>query len=107
MCSIKNYLLRMKVRIIAAGLLIVIASGSVTDRDLYEILDVKKSATNKEIKKAYKKLAGKYHPDKNKDPDAAQMFQEVAYAKEILMDEQKRSLYNKCGHECLKGNYTF
>ena len=74
---------------------------SVTDRDLYEILGITPSATQSDIKSSYKKLARKYHPDVNPGQDAQEMFQEIAYAKEILTDEHKRNIYDQYGHDGL------
>ena len=73
----------------------------VTDRDLYEILGITPSATQSDIKSSYKKLARKYHPDVNPGQDAQEMFQEIAYAKEILTDEHKRNIYDQYGHDGL------
>jgi len=73
-----------------------------TDRDLYEILDIPRSASTSEIKSAYKTIAREYHPDKNEDPEAVEIFQEAAYAKEILTDEHLRERYDSCGHPCLE-----
>lgn len=67
-------------------------------RDYYEILGVKKDASNGEIKKAYRKLVKKYHPDVNKEQDAEEKFKEVQEAYEILSDESKRSAYDQYGH---------
>ncbi len=68
-------------------------------RDYYEILGVPKSAEEREIKKAYKRLAMKYHPDRNPDDkDAEARFKEVKEAYEILTDEQKRAAYDQYGH---------
>ena len=72
--------------------------------DLYLLLDVEPDADEKVIKKAYRKKALTCHPDKNPDPGAAEIFQEVNYAKEILMDDEKRQLYDRCGHACLNEN---
>ncbi|CAH8545266.1 unnamed protein product [Schistosoma intercalatum] len=66
--------------------------------DLYAILEVDKKATAEEIKKSYRKLALKYHPDKNlKDPGASEKFKEVNRAHSILANEQKRKLYDRYG----------
>lgn len=67
-------------------------------RDYYEILGVPKSAEEREIKKAYKRLAMKYHPDKNKDKNAANQFKEINQAYEVLTDTQKRAAYDQYGH---------
>ena len=68
-------------------------------RDCYEVLGVDKSASDKEIKKAYKKLAMKYHPDRNPDnPVAENNFREVKSAYEIIGDEEKRQQFDDFGH---------
>src|SRR5256714_12648510 len=68
-------------------------------RDYYEVLAVEKSATIEEIKKAYRKLAVKYHPDKNPGDKAAEdKFKELGEAYEVLCDAQKRALYDQYGH---------
>ena len=68
-------------------------------RDLYEIIGVDKGATDNEIKKAYRKIAMKYHPDKNpEDTEAERKFKESAEAYSVLSDEQKRRQYDQFGH---------
>jgi len=69
-------------------------------KDYYKILGVAKSATQQEIKKAYRKLAAKYHPDKNPDnPSAEDKFKEVGEAYEVLKDPEKRKLYDQAGSD--------
>ncbi|MFO1096292.1 MAG: molecular chaperone DnaJ [Planctomycetaceae bacterium] len=73
-------------------------------RDYYEVLGVARSANGDEIKKAYKKLAIQYHPDRNKeDPDAVEKFKEAAEAYDVLSDADKRSRYDRFGHQGVKG----
>lgn len=73
-------------------------SGMATQRDYYEILGVSKTAPAAEIKKAYRKLALQFHPDKNKAPDAEARFKEINAAYEVLSDEKKRQAYDQFGH---------
>lgn len=69
-------------------------------RDLYEVLGLQKNASQDEIKKAYRTMARKYHPDVNKDDkDAVEKFKEVSEAYEILSDPQKRESYDHFGHD--------
>jgi len=67
-------------------------------RDFYEVLGVEKTASQDEIKKAYRKLAMKYHPDMNKEKDAAEKFKEVTEAYEVISDPKKRQQYDQFGH---------
>ena len=77
-------------------------------RDYYEVLGVEKTASEDEIKKAYKKLAIKYHPDRNPgDKDAEDKFKEAAEAYEVLHDPQKRQRYDQFGHEGVGGASGF
>ncbi len=77
-------------------------------RDYYEVLGVPKDASQDEIKKAYRKLAMKYHPDRNKDDKAAEeKFKEINEANEILSDPQKRAGYDRFGHNANNGQGGF
>ena len=72
-------------------------------RDYYEVLGVDKNATVEEIKKAYRKKAIQYHPDKNPgDKDAEEKFKEAAEAYDVLSDPQKRQRYDQFGHAELR-----
>ncbi len=72
-------------------------------KSLYDILDVPETASQSEIKKAYRKLARQYHPDINKSPDAEEKFKEINGAYEILSDEKKRSQYDQFGDSMFGG----
>lgn len=72
-------------------------------KDYYKILEIPKTANDDEIKRAYRKLALKYHPDKNKSPGAEERFKELAEAYEVLSDKRKRDIYDMYGEEGLKG----
>ncbi len=75
-------------------------------RDFYEVLGISKTASDDEIKKAYRKLAKKYHPDLNPDDKTAeQKFKEVSEAYEILSDKEKRSRYDQFGHAGVDPNF--
>ncbi len=66
-------------------------------RDYYEVLGIDKSASSDDIKRAYRKMAKKYHPDVNKEPDAEEKFKEVNEAYEVLGDEEKKAAYDRYG----------
>ncbi len=73
-------------------------------RDYYEILGVSKGASPEEVKKAYRKVAMKYHPDRNPDnPEAEEKFKEAAEAYEVLSDDQKKARYDRYGHAGVGG----
>ena len=72
-------------------------------RDYYEVLGVSKTATDQELKKAYKRLAMKYHPDRNPGQDGEERFKEAKEAYEVLSSEEKRAAYDRFGHEGLSG----
>lgn len=75
-----------------------------SDKDFYQILGVSRDASEQDIKKAYRKLAMKYHPDRNSDdPEAAEKFKEASQAYEVLMDAQKRQAYDQFGEAGLGG----
>ncbi|TRM12751.1 molecular chaperone DnaJ [Lentibacillus cibarius] len=72
-------------------------------RDYYEVLGVDKNASKDEIKKAYRKLARKYHPDVSEEENASEKFKEAKEAYEVLSDEQKRAQYDQFGHAGAQG----
>ncbi len=75
-------------------------------RDYYEILEIAKTASADEIKKAYRRLARKYHPDVNRhDENAEEKFKELSEAYEALSDPQKRQMYDQFGHQGASGHY--
>lgn len=77
------------------------------NQDYYDILGVSKDASQQEIKKAYRKLAKKYHPDLNDSPEAEQKYKEVNEAFEVLSDDQKRQQYDRFGSAGMGGNGGF
>ncbi|OGH19045.1 MAG: hypothetical protein A3F31_01040 [Candidatus Levybacteria bacterium RIFCSPHIGHO2_12_FULL_38_12] len=68
------------------------------EKDCYQVLGVSRTASADEIKKAYRKLALEYHPDRNKGKDAAEKFKEISRAYEVLSDPQKKQTYDQFGH---------
>jgi molecular chaperone DnaJ len=75
-------------------------------RDYYEALGVPRNAKKDDIKNEYRKLALKYHPDRNKSPDAEQKFKEISEAYAILSDDEKRSQYDRFGHAGIDQRYS-
>src|SRR5919201_2390838 len=71
---------------------------SSTKRDYYEVLGVTRSASDDDIKKAYRRLALQYHPDRNNAPEATERFKEATEAYQVLSDAEKRGLYDRYGH---------
>merc|ERR1712241_749468 len=72
-------------------------------KDYYKILGVARGASEEEIKKAYRKLALKYHPDKNQTTGAEEKFKEIGEAYDVLSDSKKKQIYDQYGEEGLKG----
>ncbi len=75
-------------------------------KDYYDVLGVPRDASKDDIKKAYRKLALKYHPDKNKSPDAEERFKEISEAYAVLYDDEKRKMYDTHGHSGIDQQYT-
>ncbi len=74
-----------------------------TKRDYYEILGVDRSASEEDVKRAFRKLAFQFHPDKNKDNDAEERFKELNEAYQVLSDADKRAAYDRFGHRVVNG----
>ena len=74
-------------------------------KDYYKILGIAKGASEDDVRKAYRKMALKFHPDKNKSAGAEEKFKEIAEAYEVLSDKRKRDVYDKYGEDGLKGMY--
>jgi len=75
-------------------------------RDYYEVLGVSKQASPSEIKSQYRKLALKFHPDRNKSQEAAEHFKEISEAYAVLSDQEKRKVYDQYGHAGVGGQYS-
>lgn len=82
--------------------LLYLISPCLSAQDFYKLLGIKRSASQKEIKKAYRAKSLEFHPDKNKEEGAAEKFAEIAYAYEVLTNENKKEVYDKHGEEGLK-----
>lgn len=78
--------------------------SSSTKRDYYDVLGVARGASDDAIKKAYRKLALQFHPDRNSAPDAEERFKEATEAYQVLSDSDKRSLYDRYGHAAFERN---
>jgi molecular chaperone DnaJ len=73
-------------------------------RDYYEVMGVDRGASSDDVRKAYRQLARKFHPDVSEDPDAEARFKEINEAYEVLMDQDKRTAYDRFGHAGVEGN---
>lgn len=72
-------------------------------KDYYKTLGIPKGSNEEEIKKAYRRMALRFHPDKNKDANAEEKFKEIAEAYEVLSDPKKRAVYDQLGEEGEEG----
>src|SRR4030042_2531648 len=77
-----------------------------TKPDYDGLLGVSRGASPEEIKKAFRRLAMKHHPDRNRDPDAEERFKEINEAYEVLADPQKRSVYDRFGHAGMESPFA-
>jgi molecular chaperone DnaJ len=77
-----------------------------TKRDYYEVLGIDKNASDEDIKKSFRKLAFKYHPDHNKDDSSGQAFKELNEAYEVLSDPEKRATYDRYGHGGMENGFS-
>jgi hypothetical protein len=87
--------------LVLAALVDFVAAG----RDFYSILGVKRDANDRLLKKAYHKLSRKWHPDKNKAPEAEKKFVEISHAYEVLSDEKTRKIYGACKVRCTLSSF--
>ncbi|MBM2842672.1 MAG: chaperone protein DnaJ, partial [Anaerolineales bacterium] len=74
-----------------------------TKRDYYEVLEVGRSASPAELRRAYRRLAKQYHPDVNKDDNSEERFKEINEAYAVLSDEERRASYDRFGHAGVQG----
>jgi molecular chaperone DnaJ len=81
-------------------------SNNGNQRDYYEVLGVPRDASKDNIKRAYRKLALQYHPDRNKNPDAPERFREISEAYAVLSDDEKRAHYDRFGFAGVRGRWT-
>jgi len=93
--------------VLTTALFSIMAANIALAKDYYQILGVSRTATDRQIKKAFRKLAMKYHPDKNKSKDAEEKFREIAQAYEVLSDEKKRSQFDQFGEDAFKNGNGF
>ena len=75
-------------------------------RDYYEVLGVSRDASAEEIRRAYRRLARKYHPDVNREEGAEERFKEINEAYEVLGDEERRAAYDRFGHAGVSGGFN-
>ncbi|MBM3956859.1 MAG: J domain-containing protein, partial [Gemmatimonadetes bacterium] len=73
-------------------------------RDYYEVLQLPRNATPEDIRKAFRRLALKYHPDRNKSGDASERFKEINEAYQVLSDPQRKAAYDRYGHAGVRGD---
>eukprot|EP00835_Amoeboradix_gromovi_P007027 NODE_1004_length_2328_cov_0.331090.p1 type:complete len:301 gc:universal NODE_1004_length_2328_cov_0.331090:1100-198(-) len=91
----------MKINLVFIALFVAIVYSNPRSEDYFQRLGLPRSATDKDIKRAYRKLAAEYHPDRNKDEDASELFSNIGEAYEVLKNEEKRNKYIKYGKEGL------
>ncbi len=95
----------MKLKFLFIGIVSSILSIILCEKDLYKVLEISKSASQNDIKKKYRELTRKYHPDRNQgSKEASEKFSEVAEAYEILSDPKKRRSYDRGGMDAVKND---